>query len=205
MSENIVPFNFEGKEVRFVGTFDRPEWIAQDVCDCLGLGNVSKALMLIPDSEKGITKGDTLGGKQDMATVLEPGFYRLVFKSRKPAARRFQDWVFGDVLPQIRRTGTYSASAVDRLTAENQKLKEKRQSLMAGVPSNAMTLGAIAKQHDLKVEQLLFVLAENGRTDVIKTFARVGEYHRILKDHLEDINRMVQEYKDLNDKQISLF
>ncbi|WP_313937843.1 BRO-N domain-containing protein [Anabaena azotica] len=61
---------------------------------------------LEPD-EKGTAIVSTLGGEQEMLTVNEPGLYRLIFKSRKPVAKRFQRWVFHEVLPSLRRTGRY--------------------------------------------------------------------------------------------------
>jgi prophage antirepressor-like protein len=90
---NSIVFIFESNEIRFVGTADKPEWIAADVCKALGLENTSKALEGIPFTEKGITNSDdgSLTGSQ-MLTVTEPGLYRLIFKSRKSAAERMKDW-----------------------------------------------------------------------------------------------------------------
>ena len=100
-------FEFESKEVRFVGTAERPEWVAQDVCDVLGNGSASSALRNFDSTEKGMCTIHTLGGSQEMLTVKEAGFYRLVFNSRKPVAERFKRWVFHEVLPSIRKTGAY--------------------------------------------------------------------------------------------------
>ncbi|HEU0144715.1 MAG TPA: BRO family protein [Nitrososphaera sp.] len=110
--ENSSPsvFDFEGKQVRFVGTSEFPEWIADDVGDALEIKNVRQNLQSFDDDEKGVCTIYTLGGTQAMLTVKEPGLYRLIFKSRKPVAERFRRWVFRDVLPSIRKTGSYSAS-----------------------------------------------------------------------------------------------
>lgn len=101
--------DFEGQRVRFVGTMDRPEWIAQDICNILDISNVSQALAGLDDDEKGICTSDTLFGKQKLLTVYEPGFYKLLLRSRKPAAKRFVKWVTGEVLPSIRKHGIYPA------------------------------------------------------------------------------------------------
>jgi len=110
LPDAITPFRhvFEGKEVRFVGTWDKPEWIAQDVCDVLSNGLASSALRDFDEDEKGMCTIHTLGGDQEMLTVREPGLYRLIFKSRKPAAKRFKRWIWHDVIPALRKTGTYS-------------------------------------------------------------------------------------------------
>lgn len=102
-------FEFEGKQVRFVGTFEKPEWIAKDVCLCLGLSDTSKALETLEASDCG-TKivRDSIGREQEMLTVFESGLYALIFKSRKEEAKRFKRWTFEEVLPSIRKTGSYS-------------------------------------------------------------------------------------------------
>ena len=61
---------------------------------------------------------DTLGGAQETSTVSEPGFYKLVMRSRKPEAKAFQRWVTHEVLPSIRRTGGYMAARSDETPEE---------------------------------------------------------------------------------------
>lgn len=95
-------------KVRVVGSPEAPEWVAADVCAVLGLTNPSQALSGFADDEKGLSTADTPGGPQQVATVTEPGLYRLIFRSRKASAERFRRWVCHEVLPAIRRTGGYS-------------------------------------------------------------------------------------------------
>lgn len=102
-------FDFEGTEVRFVGTFEKPEWIAKDVCGCLGLSNVSEAMKGLEDGDIGeISIPDNTGRTQKYITVFESGLYSLIFKSRKEEAKRFKRWTFEEVLPSIRKTGAYA-------------------------------------------------------------------------------------------------
>lgn len=107
---NLTVFAFEEKQVRFVGTAEQPEWVAQDICECLELSDTSKALKPLEADEKGTKIVRTPGGQQEMLTVRESELYRLIFKARKPVVKRFQRWVFHDVLPSIRKTGSYSIS-----------------------------------------------------------------------------------------------
>lgn len=95
------------QQIRVVGTLDKPEWIAADVCEVLDIGNPRQVLSRFDDDEKGVTIGDTPGGPQEMLTVTEPGLYRLVLASRKPAARVFKRWICHEVLPSIRLHGCY--------------------------------------------------------------------------------------------------
>lgn len=107
-AEGMESFEFEGYNVRFVGTPDEPEWIAKDVCEVLGIKNPSDTLAEFDEDEKGIAEIDTPGGRQKLLTVTESGLYKLITRSQKPNAKSFSKWVFKDVLPTIRRTGAYS-------------------------------------------------------------------------------------------------
>lgn len=110
--KSIQPFVFEGYEVRFVGTADIPEWVGVDIVAVLNPDvdpkNLSTYLRSVPAEWKGLHKVQTLGGKQDMVTLYEPGFYSLIARSESPRAVPFQKWVYEEVLPSIRRTGSYS-------------------------------------------------------------------------------------------------
>ena len=106
---NIVPFQYAEVTVRTITDESGRTWFAaKDVCEVLGLGNVSMALAKIPEDHKGINRIDTLGGAQNLNMVDEPGLYRLVLRSDKPQAEPFMEWVTSDVLPTIRQTGSYS-------------------------------------------------------------------------------------------------
>ena len=78
----------------------------KDVCDSLGLqvGATAKRLEQQVISSINVL---TNGGSQQMYFVTEPDLYRCIFQSRKPTARKFQDWVFNEVLPSLRATGAY--------------------------------------------------------------------------------------------------
>lgn len=80
-----------------------------DVCKVLDLENVTKALIELDEDEKIDLTGSKVGNKTSkLRFVSESGLYSLVFKSRKPEAKKFRKWVTSEVLPAIRKTGTYS-------------------------------------------------------------------------------------------------
>lgn len=89
------------------GKNGEPVFVAKDICAILDLGNPRSSIALLDDDEKGVHSVDTPGGKQQMTTVTEPGFYKLVMRSRKPGAKAFQRWVTHEVLPALRRDGGY--------------------------------------------------------------------------------------------------
>lgn len=102
--------------IRAVSENGEPWFVAKDVCDVLGLDHT--ALRKLDADEKGRDSIPTLGGTQQMTMVSEPGFYRLVMKSRKPEAKAFQRWVTHEVLPAIRRDGGYMAAKPDETPEE---------------------------------------------------------------------------------------
>jgi len=104
---NLIPFHFGTREVRIqLDENGKPWWVAKDVCEVLDLRNVSDAVGRLETGEKGIALVDKL------LIINESGLYRLIFRSDKPEAKRFQSWVFEEVLPQIRKTGTYAPPQV---------------------------------------------------------------------------------------------
>ena len=94
-------------------------FVATDVCNALELGNSRQALTRLDDDEKGVISTDTHGGKQEMATVNEPGLYALVLGSRKPEAKAFKRWITHEVIPSIRKHGAYATEeTIDRMIAD---------------------------------------------------------------------------------------
>lgn len=114
-STNVVPFNFGKQQVRTLLIDEQPWFVAADVCASLAIGNVSLAVNGradrdadgLDEDEKGVATVNTPSGAQEMLVVNESGLYALIFKSRKPEAKRFKKWVTSEVLPAIRKTGRY--------------------------------------------------------------------------------------------------
>jgi prophage antirepressor-like protein len=166
---NIVAFNFESSKVRVtMGENGEPMFVAADVCQALTIDNHRNVLARLDDDEKGVQSMDTPGGRQELATVNESGLYSLILTSRKPEAKRFKRWVTHEVLPSIRRTGSYlSAASVVPLTTLTQDRVSAILSIgeaitrVPGVkPGIAMaaTLTVIYENTGLSVESLRKVL-----------------------------------------------
>lgn len=88
-----------------------PWFIGRDVCRALGFKQPESKYRMLDDDERGMLNQHTLGGNQDMVIVSEPGVYRLIAQSRTQQAKRFQRWLYHEVLPEIRRTGSYGQVA----------------------------------------------------------------------------------------------
>ncbi len=103
-------FTYSGSQVRTIIKDGEVWFVAKDVCEVLGITKHRDAISRLSDRQRGSVKVDTLGGPQEMAAINEAGVYKLVFRSNKPEAERFSDWVAEEVLPTIRKTGGYVAN-----------------------------------------------------------------------------------------------
>ena len=105
----VTPFDFHGFPVRVIDDGHGEPWfIAKDIAEALGYSNTSKA---INAHCKAVSTCHTEMGGQVRAVQIIPerDLYRLVMKSKLPAAEQFEEWVVGQVLPSIRKTGTFTA------------------------------------------------------------------------------------------------
>ena len=104
---NLIAFQFESQEVRFVD--GKP--VANDVARVLGFKDPANAVSrMVKPKHKGLCKMQTPGGMQSVTVLEEPGIWTLVLGSKLPSAERFQDWLVEEALPSIRKTGSYSAT-----------------------------------------------------------------------------------------------
>lgn len=171
----ITPFDFDGAQVRVIMRDGEPWFMATDVATALGYANGPDALARLVDSDDRLTIGNPDGGGQ-RNIINESGLYALIFGSRLDAAKRFKRWVTAEVLPALRRTGTYAVAPAEqpaddlavvehivaairadraRLEAVEQRLAitEARVSAAAGEHDEFTTL-AYAKLNDLPTDRI---------------------------------------------------
>jgi prophage antirepressor-like protein len=118
LKNNLMLFDFKGNQVRVAITAEGVPWfVARDVAEILGYANISKAIedhCKKAKSLKLLNNNETLllleikDLRSDTKFILESDVYRLVMRSQLDEAEKFQDWVVEDVLPSIRKTGSYS-------------------------------------------------------------------------------------------------
>lgn len=135
---NIIPFIYEDRPVRVIlDEQNDPWWVAMDVCNILGLVNARKAIAALDDDEKktlpvlpnSVTASYAIPsqrGNPNINIINEPGLYTLIIRSDKPKARLFRRWITHEVLPAIRKTGSYAVSRPET-GAENGDETENRQ------------------------------------------------------------------------------
>ncbi|HNG00781.1 MAG TPA: Bro-N domain-containing protein [Nitrospira sp.] len=107
--QNLIPFQFENQSIRVV-TDDcgEPLFVGKDICDALGYQRHSDAMQAHCKGSAIYRPLQTAGGVQEVRVLSEPDVLRLIISCNLPAADKFERWVFEDVLPTIRKTGSYT-------------------------------------------------------------------------------------------------
>lgn len=178
---NIKIFeNPEFGKVRTIVIDDEPWFVGKDVAEILGYSQPSVAISKkVDDDDKGISKMETPGGEQNTIIVNESGLYSLILSSRLPTAKKFKHWVTSEVLPSIRKTGSYNLpdfnnpaeaarawaneyEAKQKLLTENKVMKPKAEYFDCLVDRNLLTnFRTTAKEFHMKQKQFINWLLEN--------------------------------------------
>jgi prophage antirepressor-like protein len=121
---NVIPFEFKQSKVRIIDVDGEPRFVAKDVAEALGYANTSKAVN--SHCKRVVTCPTKMGGQARHVQVIpESDVYRLVIKSKLPAAEEFEEWVMEEVLPAIRKYGSYSFEADRNEAREEGKLSRR--------------------------------------------------------------------------------
>lgn len=189
MNELQIFNSEEFGEVRTVEIDGKPYFVGTDVAKALGYSNPRKAII---DHCKGVTKRDTptSSGIQSMSYINEGDLYRLIMKSKLPSAEKFESWVMDEVLPTIRKTGSYQkpmtvAEQIQLLAQGNQDHEERIEKL-----ENTMTIDYGQQKYlgDLVSRVVIEVLG--GK--------KSNAYDEIGKKVFAECNRDVKTYFDVN-------
>jgi len=106
-------------EIIIKGTIEEPLFRANDIATILEISNIRTTITDFDETEKVLTNSDTLGGNQQVSFLTEKGLYKVLFRSRKPIAEKFQNWVC-EVIKEIRLKGQYKL---------NEEIKELQTNL----------------------------------------------------------------------------
>lgn len=130
---NLTVFNNpDFGSIRTVTVNSEPYFVGKDVAEALGYKEPTKAAREKVDIEdRGVSKIDTLSGKQTMTVINESGLYSLILSSKLPSAKKFKRWVTNEVLPSIRKHGMYAVDELlnnpDFMIKTFEALKEERE------------------------------------------------------------------------------
>ncbi len=132
MNELQIFNNSEFGEIRTVEIGGEPWFVGKDVAQALGYAAERNAISAHVDEEDKLTHQINAAGQmRDMTLINESGVYALVFGSKLESAKRFKRWITSEVLPQIRKTGSYGSMSqleilqisVNRLVEQEKRLK----------------------------------------------------------------------------------
>lgn len=203
----LIPFQFEGQSIRVVtDEAGEPMFVGKDICEALGYANSNKAM---GDHCRGVTKRypivDALGRTQEARVLSEPDVLRLIINCNLPAAQAFERLVFEEILPTIRKTGSYTAPSAPaaptrrpaEITTEALKLVPLavRAARAFGLDKNAAAISANQLVHKVTGQNLLqdfgstHLIAENQEaqyftpTELGKRIAATGQkFNAMLSD-----------------------
>lgn len=184
MNSNIQIFKKqELGQVRVAGDKNNPLFCLRDVCDILGHTNSRKAKEVIENEfEGGVTQsyiGVVTGKKSDgtdaiqqvpMTFITEPQLYFLLMRSDLPKAKPFRQWVVNDVLPQIRKTGSYSniktpsnmIEALELALAQAKEIESLNNKIEQDKPKVAFADSVASSDDTISIGQLAKLLKQNG-------------------------------------------
>lgn len=203
--DETIKFNEE--TIRITGTFDKPLFVAIDICKILGLTNVTETLRALPDKWKQI--GDlrssevTFSGRngvrktQEMNCINEAGLYRLIMRSNKPIAQKFQEVVCEEILPSIRKTGEFKLKEMlkrkEKDIEEKEKVIEEKEQLIELKNKKIKKLKIKDKENIQKTETIEKELSEK-KVNLVETTIK---FQTLNKNH----NKMLRARKrDLYEK-----
>ncbi|MEI1256031.1 phage antirepressor [Blautia sp. JLR.GB0024] len=160
--------NTEFGQIRTVTIDNEPWLVGKDVATALGYERTADAIRQHVDSEdKGVGEIQTPGGKQTMTIINESGLYALIFGSKLESAQRFKHWVTSEVLPAIRKTGSYAIPQGKELLAmavlEAQKTIEQQTAQIEEMKPKAIFADAVAtSKQSILIGELAKLLKQNG-------------------------------------------
>jgi len=117
---NITPFNFNNNEIRVIEKDGESWFVAKDVAELLGYSNTRDAINKHCKAKASVAFHD---GSQSRNVIIIPerDLYRLIMRSKLPAAEAFEEWIVSDVIPSIRKTGSYQVAQAPQPTAPESK------------------------------------------------------------------------------------
>lgn len=189
MNELQIFNSEEFGEIRTAEIDGKPYFVGTDVAKALGYSNPRKAIL---DHCKGVTKRDTptSSGIQPMSYINEGDLYRLIMKSKLPSAEKFEAWVMDEVLPTIRKTGSYQkpmtvAEQIQLLALGNQDHEERIEKL-----ENTMTIDYGQQKYISDLVSKVVIEVLGGK--------KSNAYDEIGKKVFAECNRDVKTYFDVN-------
>lgn len=209
MDELTIFENSKFGKIQVIEQNGEPWFVGKEISVILGYANPRKALIdHVDEDDKGVTKRDTLGGKQNVTIINESGLYSLVLSSKMPDAKEFKRWVTREVIPAIRKHGGYLTEEkieevltdpdtiiklATSLKEERVKRAEAEQQLEAAKPKMIFADAVSASESTVLVGELAKLLKQNGKEIGQKRlFEWLRENGYLIKQKCADYNMPTQ-------------
>ncbi|VHM07416.1 phage antirepressor protein [Streptococcus pyogenes] len=186
---DLEVFQYADQQVRTFEIDGEPWFVLADICQVLDIANPRNVAARLDEDEKGVRPLDTPGGIQSVTIVNESGMYQVVLRSDKPEARQFRWWVTHDVLPAIRRTGSFAVESPEQLMAraviQAQELLARRDQQVAELTPRAEAWDELASaEGDYSVADAAKMLARAGvKTGPQRLFEQLAGIRWVHRAH----------------------
>lgn len=181
--EVIVFESNEFGQIRTITMDGEVYFVGKDVAEKLGYSNARYALAKHVDAEdKGVAKCDTRGGKQGLTIINESGLYALVFGSKLESAKRFKRWVTSEVLPSIRKTGSYKLEQPSYMIENPAERARRWADEMEAKQGEIRALAAV--NEEMKPKAVFADAVSASRTSI-----NIGDLAKLLKQNGIDMGQ----------------
>lgn len=204
--------NAEFGKIRTLVLNGEPWFVAVDVCNILGISNPTMAMAGLEEFER---SKFNLGRQGETNIISESGFYTLVLRSRKPVAKPFRIWVTSEVLPAIRKTGSYNLTPQNHMELMFQDMKMEWKLVYAQINNLSDVVEKQNKQFTQVVDNMTLTTVQQrkiysagkDRISELLGGAHSAEYKKKSRKYFVNMWNCVKEkfscgssYKDLNPK-----
>lgn len=168
MNELMI-FNYQNNNVRTIEKDGEPWFVLKDVCTVLGISKYRDTATRLDADERGSVELDTPGGMQSMTIINESGLYNVILRSDKPEAKPFRKWVTSEVLPTIRKTGSYGGVNLSNLSPELQvliNLEQQQKEQQKAIEDVNQRLDGI--------REIMCIHPDNWRRDCRKLLSKIA-------------------------------
>lgn len=196
MSNEIIPFKYNDIEVRALTVDGEPWFVAADIARILSYRDSERLTRQLDPDEKGTQTVGTPGGNQRLSVISEPGLYRVIMRRQsgyvdnadmRDQIKAFQRWVTHEVLPSIRKTGSYAVGQPTELTGPELMAKALLEANKTMEAQAARLLEAAPK-----VEAFEAFLSTNGDYSVGETAKILARHHAIITGEKRLFNLLVE-------------
>lgn len=175
-------------EVRTVVIDNEPWFVGKDVARMLGYAKTQNAIQIHVDEDDALKRGivDSMGRLQETTVINESGLYSLIMSSKLPTAKEFKRWVTSEVLPTIRRQGSYSVqqpmTPAQLIAAQAQvlvQMEEKMQALQAQTEAVQSQQSALAQKVETAIRVFSRPSEDHWKTDMDRVIKEMCESKRL--------------------------